>query len=104
MPEMGVGLDIISAISDGRKVVAAAGTAETLVAASTSCRFVILTALSTNTGIVAVGGSTVVAAAATRRGAALSAGDSVGIPIDDLIKIYLDAVVSGEGVSYMFLS
>ena len=91
-------------ISDGLKLVAAAGTRETL-AASTPCREVCITAKMTNTGTVVVGGSTVVAASgATRRGTPLNAGDSVTIPINDLQKVYLDVTVNGEGVTYTYMA
>lgn len=90
-------------IASGRKVVAAAATAETL-AASTACREVTITAELDNTGVVVLGGSAVIAALATRRGHPLNAGDSVTIPIDDLAKIYLDVTVSGDGVTYAYLT
>jgi hypothetical protein len=91
-----------TAIADNRKVIATAGTAETL-AATTACKEVTLTAMLANTGIVVVGGSTVVAAQSTRRGTPLAAGDSYTLTIDDLVKIYLDVTVSGEGVVYSYL-
>ena len=98
-----VGLASDSAINDGRKTVAAAGTAEAL-AASTVCKRVDIQALSTNTGIVVVGGSTVVAAAGTRRGIALEAKQVYSFSIDDLAKIYLDVTVPGEGVSFTYFN
>lgn len=89
---------------DGRKVVAAAGTAEKL-AASTAIRSVTITAETDNTGIVVVGDDTVVAALATRRGTPLNAGDSMTLEaardaVDDLNQVWLDATVSGDGVTY----
>jgi hypothetical protein len=90
-------------VADGRKTVTAAGTAEAL-ATSTSCKLVIITAETDNTDYVVVGGSTVVAALATRRGVPLAPGDSVPIQTDNLADIYLDAVVSGEGVTYLYLT
>ena len=88
-------------IDDGRKTVTTAGTAETL-AVSTAAKAVIITAETDNTGYVVVGGSTVVAALATRRGTPLNAGDTVALEIDNLADIYLDATVSGEGVTYTY--
>lgn len=90
-------------IGDGRKVVTTSGTAVTL-AASTTCREVTITALSSNTGTVVVGGSTVIAAASTRRGVPLAAGASITLAVNDLASVYLDATVNGEGVSFLFLS
>jgi len=93
-----------STIVDGRKTVVAAGTAEKLVATATACRQVTITALLTNNDYVVVGSSTVVAASGTRRGIPLVAGQSITMDIDDVSKIYIDAVVTGEGVSFMYLS
>lgn len=101
--EMSVGLP--TAIADGRKVVAAAATAETLVATSTPCSAVIVQALSTNTDEVAIGGSTVIAASgATRRGLILTPGRSVPIAIDDAVKLFVDSKVNGEGVTFVLVS
>lgn len=93
--------DGTTAISDGRKTVASAGTAEAL-AASTSCKWVILTAETDNTGLVVIGGSTVVASLSTRRGTPLYAGDSVVVITDNLADIFLDVTVSGDGVTYQY--
>ena len=90
-------------IGDGRKVVAAPGTAETLVSASTPAKVVIITAETDNTDIICVGGSTVVEADATRRGTPLYAGESVTLFVDDLIDVYLDCAVAGEGVTYTYM-
>lgn len=92
-------------LKDGLKLVTTAATRETLVAASTFCRSVCITAKQTNTGTIVVGGVTVVAASgATRRGTPLNAGDSTTISINDLVKVYLDSTVSGEGVTYTYLT
>lgn len=90
------------ALGDGRKTVSSAGTAEALVASSTPCKRVHVQGLEANTGTVVVGGSTVVATSGTRRGIALVAGQAVTIQIDDLAKVYVDAVVTGEGVSFVY--
>lgn len=94
-------------IGDGRKVVAVAGTREQLSSTSVGIRGIDITALSSNTNPVVVGGPTVVAAVGTRRGVALAAGqlmsfDAVQDQVDDLNQIWLDAVTSGEGVSYAY--
>lgn len=95
---------IFTAITSGRKIVATAGTRETLVAATTRARRVEITAETDNTGIIVVGGSSVVAALATRVGTPLNAGDTMTIEIDDLQKIYLDTTVSGDGVTYNYFN
>lgn len=91
-----------STIVDGRKTVTTAGTAEALVASSTVCKKVVISALEGNTDAIVVGSSTVVAAAGTRRGLPLTPLSSVTIEIDDVNKIYIDSVVSGEGVSFVY--
>jgi len=97
-------LPAIKDIQDGRKAVTTAGTAVAL-AASTRCFYVFITALSTNTNRVMIGGSTVVAAVgATSRGTPLSANEKIGFPIDDLSKVYVDSVTNGEGVMFTYLA
>lgn len=92
--------EVPSVITNGRKVVSTAGTRETLVAVSTPAKGVVIMAISTNTGITAVGGATVVATAATQQGVVILAGEAVTLAIDDLIKVYLDVTISGNGVIY----
>ncbi len=89
-------------IADGRKVVASAGTAERLASANTPCRKVEITAELDNTDYVVIGASTVVASIGTRRGTPLSAGQTITMYITDLYPVYIDAVVSGEGVTYTY--
>lgn len=90
-------------IVDGRKFVTTAGTREAL-ATSTPCSIVIITAEANNTGVVVVGGRTVIAALATRQGIPLSAGDSITLTIDNLNKVWLDSMVSTDGVTYLYLA
>ena len=101
--EIGFTLIGAEAIGDGRKVVTTAATAEAL-ASSTTVRYVVITAESDNTGTIAVGGATVVAALSTRRGIPLTAGESIGFPIDNLADVYIDSTVNGDGVTFIYLS
>jgi hypothetical protein len=94
----------ISGVADARKTVTTAGTRVALVASSTPARQVFITALSGNTGIICVGGSTVVASLSTRTGVPLSAGDTLAIDVADLAAFYIDSTVNGEGVSFLYLS
>ena len=98
-----------STIADGRKTVTDAGTAEKLVAAATICVKVIVTALESNSDVIVVGASTVVAGATgdgggTRRGTTLEPGQALEVLIDDVSKLYIDAVVSGNGVSFVYFT
>jgi threonine aldolase len=93
----------------GRQVVAVAGTAVALVTSPTAARSVAITAETDNTDIVVVGDSAVVAALATRKGTPLSAGQTTTITLQredgklDLSKIFIDAVVNTEGVTFTWL-
>ena len=93
----------ITGIADGRKVVAVAATAEAL-AGATTCQRVDITAETDNTGIIVVGGSTAVALLATRQGTPLNAGDSYSLEIDDLADVFIDATVSGDGVTFTYFT
>lgn len=92
-----------TSLTDGRTTVTTAGTRVAL-ASSTVVKEVIITAETDNTGIVVVGGSTCVAALATRRGIPLAAGDSVTFQITNLNAISLDSTVSTDGVTYVAFS
>lgn len=92
-------------IVSGRKVVAAAGTAESLMAApAVGCAALVLTAETDNTGYVVVGDSGVVAAEATRKGTPLAAGESMSLDIQNPSLVYLDVTVSGDGVTWSYLT
>lgn len=88
-------------LSDNRKTISSAGTRETL-ASSTAAKWVTICAETDNTGLVVVGGSTVVASLSTRRGLPLYAGDCTTLQVDDLVDVYLDVTVSGDGVTYLY--
>lgn len=94
----------MAVVGDGRTVVTTAGTRVQLAAQGGLSRVgaVAITAFAANTGVIVVGGSTVVAATGTRRGTPLAAGASMTIETDDLSDIWLDATVNGEGVTYTY--
>ena len=93
----------LTGIVDGRKVVTTAGTRVTL-AASTACKKVIITAETDNTGLIVVGGTTVVATLATRQGTPLYPGETLEIDIDNLTDVNLDSTVSGDGVTFTYFT
>ena len=84
----------------GRQTVTSAGTAVQLSTTPTSILEVAITAETDNTGIIVVGGSTVVASLSTRRGTPLQAGETVVLGVNDLAKVYLDTTVNTDGVTY----
>src|SRR3990167_737825 len=82
-------------------LVTTAGTREQL--ASQACKRVIITALPDNTGIIAIGDVNVVASlTATARGVLLFATQSQQFFITNTNLLYIDASVSGEGVTYYY--
>lgn len=91
----------ITGIATGRTTVTTAGT-RVVLAASTACKKIDIQALASNTDVVVIGGTSVVAAIGTRQGIALYPGDTYTIDIDNLNDVNLDSVVSGEGVSYTY--
>tara|TARA_R110002072_G_scaffold1582_1_gene13136 strand:- start:2324 stop:2704 length:381 start_codon:yes stop_codon:yes gene_type:complete len=90
-------------LGQGRQIVSSAGTSVAL-STSVSCKSVTIQAEKNNTSDVIIGGSGVVGALLSREGIYLSPGDSVDFPIDDLSKIYIDALVSSEGVTYIYFN
>lgn len=93
---------------DGRKTVTTAGTRERLVAQTANQKTcsVCIVGLSTNTGLITVGGDAVVATAATRAGVPLNPGEAVtlgngAVNRISLADIWIDSTVNGEGVSFL---
>ncbi len=82
-------------VETGQQTVAAAGTQEQI--SATVGKAISIKALSTNTDLVYVGDSTVSAA----DGYELAAGESIDLELEDTSVLYVDAAVSGEGVSYL---
>lgn len=95
--------DIPKKISDNRQTVTTAGTAVRLVSSSFPCKKVVIQAETDNTGIMAVGDATVVATEGSQRGNVLYTGMSITIEIDDANKLFLNATVSAEGVTFSIL-
>ena len=89
-------------VGDGRQVVGTPGTAVAL-ATSTIIKEVTVTSELTNTGVICVGGSTVIAASATQRGSPLYPGDSITLKASDLAEVFIDATVATDGVVFTYL-
>lgn len=86
-----------TAIVYGVKAVALAGTAESLGVSTALYSDLHIKALSTNTGTVFVGDSSVTSAT----GYPLSSGDEIVLRISDLSAVYVDVDTDGEGVAYI---
>ena len=92
--------DVASAITSGLKASTTPGTAVVL-GASTNAKKVDVQAFWTNAGLVAVGGSGVLAAEnKTEKGAILQPGQGAVFHVNNLNILYLDVVTSGDGLSY----
>lgn len=89
-----------SAINGGSQVITTAGTKVQLTSTSTASRYVIIVGKTTNTGKIYVGGSSI----DNTRGRPLNAEQSEKIDINDISKIWLDADVNGEGVTYLYVA
>lgn len=92
------------AITSTRKTVTTPGTAVALVATSTPCREVMVTALITNSSYVAIGGSAVLCTAGSEKGVFLAPGQGAVLSVNNVALLYLDALVAGEGVSFNYLA
>lgn len=87
-------------ITSGNKSVAVAGTAERIVAISTPCKKITITARMTNADTVVIGDLSVIAALPGRTGTPLIQGQSYDLQIDDANKIYVNSVENSDGVSF----
>jgi len=83
-------------VKNGRNLVTTAGTRVQL-ASSTILNSITIKALATNTGVIYVGDSTV----SSTNGYQLSARETVTIAVTNANLVYLDATVSGEGVTWI---
>lgn len=86
---------IPTTIFNGKTLVTTAGT-RVVLASSQAIKSVTVKALSTNTGFIYVGDTSV----SSTNGFQLSAGDSVSMDIANLNTVNIDSSVNGEGVTY----
>lgn len=96
---------LFASLLDGTTTVTTAGTRVQLSATQILAVNVSIQAKAANTGVIYVGGPTI----SSSRGVALNAGDTLALlPMArhneyyDLRSIWLDASVSGEGVTYAY--
>lgn len=90
------------AIGTFRTIVSNPGTEVRL--AANACKWCIVQALSDNTGNVAIGDASVVAAEATQQGLRLSPGQAQPFRISNTNILYVDAETGGDGVSVTYLN
>ncbi|KKN76897.1 hypothetical protein LCGC14_0365480 [marine sediment metagenome] len=92
-------------IGHGVETVDSAGADQPIVTASITAKSVIIQAQTDNTSAIAVGAPGVDATVATGNGILLYAGDwTPWLEIDDLFEVYIDALVTDEGVRFIYLT
>lgn len=89
-----------SAVGDGTATVTTAGTRVQL--ATVSVSKVIIQAHESNTGTIVIGGSTVVAALAGRRGTALFPTQSQAFSVTNLNLLYIDSTANGDKINFYY--
>lgn len=90
-----------SRIVSGTKNVTTAGTEVQLSSTNVGVDWVVICPRPANTGVIVIGDSSVVATAGSERGAVIPA-NGIVLPVVNLDQIYIDASVSGEGVSFIY--
>ena len=93
--------EIPTKIGNGRRTVTSHGTAVQL-HLDKPCKSVVVMAETDNTDTVTVGNIDVIGALLTRIGVPLEAGDSLTLNINNLNDIYIDSIVNGEGITYLY--
>jgi hypothetical protein len=88
----------------GLKAVTTANTPEQITATSTPIKRVVIQAKSGNVGTIVIGFSNAVRAspAASINGIDLQAGDAYTVDINNLNKVWIDASINGEAVTYHY--
>ena len=95
--------EIAQRIVSGRRAVTVPGTAEKLVAVSTHCFRVDISADVDNANAIVVGGSEIVAVAGSQAGVVLFPGNNpLVMLVDDISKIYVDAINAGDSACYTY--
>lgn len=92
----GVSITTPSAVINGHKTVVTPGSALSL-ATTTTINAVVVQGLAANIGNVYVGSSSV----SSSNGFELQPGQSTGIAIDDIAKVFVDAANATDGVSFI---
>lgn len=93
----------ITGIGHGVTTVTTAGT-DVALAGSTACKKITIQAQTDNTNAIAVGATGVDATVATGNGVLLFPGDSFELEIDNLADVFIDSLVNGEGVRYVYFT
>lgn len=90
--------DSRTSLGSAKTTVTTAGTRVQL--GTNTCSSITIKALSTNTGLIYVGTSTV----ASSNGFQLSAGESISLDITNTNLVYIDSAVNGEGITSIWIN
>ena len=88
-----------SVLVSERKVIAVTNTAVPL--GSDICKTIFVTALTTNSDVIVIGGASVIFTEATRTGKIMYPGDAITLSIDNLDSVFINGLAT-EGVSFSF--
>lgn len=88
------------AVGTGTKTVTTAGTRVQMTAQA--CRRVFIQALSSNSGVLVIGGAAVVAAEATRQGLALYATQGAYFNVNNMNLLYIDSTSNGDKCHFYY--
>lgn len=98
-------METASRIVSGRKAVAAAGVAEKLVATSTQCFMILISADIGNTSPIVVGNADVVAAIGSQEGVVLTPGNPpVMFLVRDVSSVYVDAITNNDAACFVYFA
>lgn len=97
-----MGIEIAKKIISGRKAIGTAGEREKLVDDLRYCFKVDVSADSDNDDAIVVGDNTVVAALGAQIGTVLVPGAVVQMDVDQVGKIWADAIVDGDAVCFTY--
>ena len=93
-------LDGYDNTGDGTVTVTTAGTRVQL--SNVSCKRIFIQAKEDNSGTIVIGGSTVIAAVATRQGLALFATQGQWFYVSNLNLLYIDSTQDGDKIHYYY--
>lgn len=90
------------AMVSGKATVVTAGTCVQLTTTPTEAKSIDVTANYNNTDIVTVGGSGVIGAQTGRMGVPIASGNTYTFKVTDVSLVWIDAVSSGDGVTFNY--
>ena len=100
---LGASTEYISGLSGGRKVNVTGGTRVQLSSTEAPCNAIIIQALRSNVGNVAVGGSDVSISVGSENGLVLAPGQTITLNVNNITRIWIDAANNTEGVNYLLI-